>query len=117
VARSEEIPRSAFGSLCSLLVVSLLVGASLSAVEPGIRDLGRDTANQRLAVRHLTVSVARAVRQLVGEKHQAGQEPARNAGAIRPVLCSTVSASEHAGPRVAPIRVELLNLPPPARIG
>lgn len=118
---SQEVqtaPRSALSGICTLLVVGLLVGASLSGTDATVRDFGPDTANQRHAVRHITASVARAVRTFVGDHTKPALKPFR--AARRPVEGPVGPARIASLPR-APVpltvRVELLNLPPPAQRG
>jgi hypothetical protein len=111
-------PAPALGGICTLLVLGLLVGASLSAVQPGIRDLGRDIAGNRDAVRHLSESVAKAFRSIVGDqtKPSLHTAPAFRADTQpRAFALAAPSALLHE-PRPPRLRAELLNLPPPAML-
>jgi hypothetical protein len=114
----QTSPRSAFSGICTLLAVGLLVGASLSAVQPGIRDLGRDTAVERAAVRNLTVTLARAVRDFVGDKTKPAKLPAARGPLSKPAPAWRIAPTvERLGSAPLSLRVELLDLPPPALRG
>jgi len=104
--------------MCALLVLGLLVGASLSAVQPGIRDLGRDTAGQREAVRQISETVAKAFRSMVGDE----TKPALHAAPGTPSPARTRAivrggVERGSGMAASPLlRAEMLNLPPPALV-
>ena len=113
-ATTPAAPRTAFSGICTLVVVGLLIGASLSGTEPGFRELGSDGVNQRHAVRHITETVARAVRTLVGEPTRPALLAAARPPKV-PVIRITPDArlSDLHGPPTANVRVALLDLPPP----
>jgi hypothetical protein len=109
--------RSALAGASALMVVALVLGADLKAARPAVRDLQRDAAVERAAVRHLTASLARAVRDLVG--------PQSHKSAIHAFVATDVGSAEVAGAvragfapeRASPLdllRAALLDLPPPA---
>jgi hypothetical protein len=114
---SEGPPRlPAFVSTSAMLILSVAVLLSVEQIRPVVRELQRDTAVERAAVRQLAGHLARAVRDLAGR----GCRPApHRVGLVR----AWDSLSRTAAP--APVSAEvpgglcrpreaLLNLPPPA---
>jgi hypothetical protein len=98
----------------ALVVVALVLGTDLAA-RPVAGESQREALVERPAVRHLTTSLARAVRELVGER-------VGGAAIAFQVICDTgPSPFQHALPTAAPDapvgRVQLLpsliDLPPP----
>jgi hypothetical protein len=117
--RSTPIPatRTALAGLSALLVVGVILGTTLATVEPGFRDAGRESHRDLTPARQFKASLAKAVRQLVGDHHK----PAileRNALAARAgteVQTPSISGEPKSVPSTL-VRVELLNLPPPASL-
>lgn len=122
---STPTPRPAAGSRPSvahataLLVLSLIVAASIDPLRPIAREVQRETAPERAAVRELTATLAKAVRSLCGSP------------TVKPVsLAAVVSIGSGGGdarcvgrfaahrasaPGPVRLRVALLDLPPPVR--
>lgn len=63
-AHSNQASTSRTGrsALPALLVVSLLIGVTISAIKPGVRALHRDAAAEFHATRQIAKTIARAVR-------------------------------------------------------
>lgn len=108
--------RGPLTSVSALLVVGLLVGTSLRTIQPGVRDVQRDSGSDRAAVRQLTETLARAVRELVGsDTHKPHAAPA-----IRSAMGEVADHGRRPAPAEPPaefgrhLRTELLDLPPPA---
>jgi hypothetical protein len=100
----------------ALLVLSVALSVSLDQLRPMVRELQRETATDRTAVRELAVNLARAVRRLVGSQSlraYAAPRPSPEYGAAA-ASGSTRRASvlDETGPVHRP-RVQLLDLPPP----
>ena len=113
---TPTVSRSAFSGICTLAVVGLLIGASLSGTEPGFRDLGQNAAHQRHAVRHITQTMARAVRTLVGDQTKPALSalPVGRPGRADRGLVGIPANGRHEAPPRSNVRLALLNLPPPA---
>ena len=107
--------RAPLAGVSALLVVSLFLGATLTA-KPAIRDAGRDNAVERAAVRQLTASLAKAVRQLVGsDQHKPGLHTVALVGLGAERLAALPRPIETARrPLIPLLRATLLDLPPPA---
>lgn len=107
--------RTALAGASALVVVALVLGADLKSPRPMVRESQRDSMVERAAVRHLTESLARAVRDLVGPQHQPAIHaqlgldlvPAPAAGSWPP------SADQVGGVLCILLRPEMLDLPPP----
>ena len=117
-ASTRPGPRPSVAHATAVLVLSLVVAASIDPLRPIAREVQRETAPERAAVRELTATLAKAVRSLCGSPTV---KPVALAGAIR----ATADASAAVGqsdtapadrdqPRPVMPRVELLDLPPPA---
>jgi len=118
MTRSASTFRGPLTSVSALLVVGLLVGTSLRVMDPVIRSHHRDSGTERAAVRQLTATLARAVRELVGSdthKPSAGQS-------VRTGLGEALAHGRQIAPSDPPsirgrhLRTELLDLPPPAAL-
>lgn len=115
VSRTAPALRAPLAGVSALLVVTLFLGASLNAAKPAMGQTTRDSAAERVAVRQLTVSLARAVRHLVGsDQHKpciqawaGGQAAVSDAEIIR------VRIEREMPPPVALLGTNLLDLPPP----
>jgi hypothetical protein len=115
-AKARSNMRSALAGASALVVVALVLGADLKAARPLVRDLQRDNVVDRSAARHLTATLARAVRELVGQQ---SEQPAIHAAPgldLGPV--DSVRVFARAGPETGArvlnlVRPALLNLPPP----
>jgi hypothetical protein len=97
-----------------LLVVGVMLAASLDGLGP-IRPCQRDAGSERAAVRQITQSFARAVRELVGsDRHKPMVRPSLpRVPEAGDVLCARLGADE---PRQAVrLRSALIDLPPPRR--
>lgn len=117
--RHQNAARSALASASALLLLGVLTAASLDLRDPVLREFRRDVAAERAAVRQLTITLAKAVRGIVGGADQANlaTKPA-DADAWLPAAVSAsvpVVAGDLPGPR-PPLREELHNLPPPLRV-
>jgi hypothetical protein len=115
-SRTGPALRARLAGISALLVVSLFLGASLNAAKPAVREAARDSAAERMAVRELTVSLARAVRHLVGSDQH---KPCLNAVPGRPISIAIRAARPVCDERRSPpvvmlLRTGLLDLPPPA---
>ena len=113
--------RSALIGASALVVVALVLGADLSARSAGNagragNEFQREALVERPAVRQLTTSLARAVRELVEPRVQGAAITAHlgwDLGLIAPVGASPRGhENEPSGP-IAMLLPELLDLPPP----
>jgi len=97
-------------------MVGLLVGTSLRAMDPGIRDHHRDSGTERAAVRQLTATLARAVRELVGsDTHKPSTSQSVRSGMGEALTHGRqLAPSDPPALRGRHLRTELLDLPPPA---
>ena len=114
-SRSVAIARGPLAGISALLVFSLFLGVSLNAGKPAMQERARDTAAERVAVRQLTASLARAVRHLVGSDQH---KPCLNRlAAFGPGVAELarvpVMARVECLPPVPLLRTGLLDLPPP----
>jgi len=109
--------RAPLAGVSALLVVSLFLGASLNAAKPALGSAQRETMSERAAVRQLTASLAKAVRQLVGsDQHKPClYTPAALLGATARPAALMAGADAGPVPSVPLLRAALLDLPPPAR--
>lgn len=114
--RSQTATRNALASASALLLLGVLTAASLDLRDPVFREFRRDVAAERAAVRQLTITLAKAVRGMVGGADQAGLAPkAAGAAAWTPgpvAVAMPVVSDDLPGPR-PPLREALHNLPPP----
>lgn len=101
------------------LVLGLLVAASIDPLRPIAREVQRETAPERAAVRELTATLAKAVRSLCGSPTV---KPVALAGAAASAIDADGAATatrgrdaSDAAPAPVRLRAELLDLPPPAR--
>ncbi|MEX2219059.1 MAG: hypothetical protein WD749_09900 [Phycisphaerales bacterium] len=110
-------PRATIAGLSALLVVGVLLGASLSGAETAALGARSEAAHRdRLAPRQFAASLARAVRELVGEPQKPVLQPAWVA--VAPSAIRIEAAPTEAAPLAAPIAriaLALLDLPPPSR--
>jgi hypothetical protein len=115
-SRSAATVRGPLSGISALLVFSLFLGVSLNAAKPAMQGPTPGSAAERIAVRQLTASLARAVRHLVGsDQHKPCLHPLADGGhgivllARRPVRDERLLP-----PGVMLLRSGLLDLPPPA---
>ena len=114
--------RAALIGASALVVVALVLGADLSARSAVVRigtEAQRESLVDRPAVRQLTTTLARAMRELTDPP---AQDPAISAhlswdlGLIAPVgAIRALPAADRPG-AVAMLLPELLDLPPPANV-
>lgn len=104
--------RNALASASAILLMGMLAAATLELADPTMR---REPVSERAAVRQLTVTLARAVRGIVGEERaHAAAAPAATVAVSPAPAAATVRPAERgasAGERL--LRAELLDLPPP----
>ena len=113
--RAGQTLRAPLAGVSALLVFSLFFGASLNASGPAMQESRRE-AGERIAARQLTVTLARAVRQLVGSDQH---KPCLHAAAHGPVSIAErasrpVRDERLVTPGVMLLRTSLIDLPPPA---
>ena len=97
-----------------LLVVGVMLAASLDGLGP-IRPCQRDAGSERAAVRQITQSFARAVRELVGsDRHKPMVRPSLPPIPDAGVAFSARHRAEMPRP-AARLRSALIDLPPPTR--
>ena len=115
-SRSSAPLRAPLASVSALLVVSLFLGASLANAKPALREATRNAAAERVAVRQLTDSLARAVRHLVGSDQHKPCLRAAIPGSIGIAAraAAPVADERETTPPIALPRKGLLVLPPPA---
>jgi hypothetical protein len=115
-SRTAPSLRAPLAGVSTLLLVSLILGASLNATKPAVRYAGPDRAVERAAFRPLTASLAKAVRRMVGsDQHKPClYASARVAFADAGQARSLWTPADAPAPAVALLRVWLLDLPPPA---
>ena len=98
-----------------MLLVGLLIGVTVSALKPGVRNVVRDGRLETVATRHITATLTHAVRDLVGVKRQTPAIPVVAMGRRRAAQVSNaavqVAEFVSSGPRL--LRESLLALPPP----
>jgi hypothetical protein len=100
----------------ALLLLGVAMSLSVEQIAPVVRELQRETATERAAVRELAASLAKAVRQLSGTDfgHQHPGRPQNGGWADASAPKCTAPIEPLLGPaRVRQPRVALLNLPPP----
>ncbi|MCC6660058.1 MAG: hypothetical protein IT437_04150 [Phycisphaerales bacterium] len=114
---SEGPPRlPAFISTSAMLLLSVAVLLSVEQIRPVVREIQRETATERDAVRLIAGHLARAVRGLAGSGECLKQRPV---AAARPWMPAAATAATRRpepdlpGALCRP-RDALLNLPPPA---
>ncbi len=107
--------RAPLAGVSALLVVSLFLGASINASKPVVGQTVRDAAADRVAVRELTASLARAVRHLVGsDQHKPCLQIATDRRSRVTSLTGDRIRNDAGGPRgMKLLRSDLLDLPPP----
>jgi hypothetical protein len=117
--RTRSGLRSALAGASALVVVALVLGSDLKPVRPAAREFQRESAVERAATRHLTASLARAVRELVGGQ---AHTPAIHTPlgidlglALRPGSNLPAASAEHFAPVIL-LRAALLDLPPPTTV-
>jgi hypothetical protein len=107
--------RAAFIGLSALLVMGVVLGASLRPVEAVAAT--RESERAQTPARQFSATLAKAVRELVGGEHHkpalAGRGPVKvaeplPAPAVPGTVCEGCQGSRHT------VRVESLDLPPPA---
>jgi hypothetical protein len=114
---SDSPPRlPAFVSTSAMLLLSVAVLLSVEQIRPVVRELQRETAVEREAVRQLAGHLARAVRGLSGADqrttpHRLG--PARLWARPSTITLRPPGPADLPGALYRP-RDALLNLPPPA---
>jgi hypothetical protein len=109
--------RTALTGASVLLVAALMVASRAAAIDPAWAGVSRGAMPERAAVRQLSDTFARVVRDLVGgDQHKPAVQPESTwpSLAAGPVVGVAVreAGPERAAVRV-PVRVALLNLPPP----
>jgi hypothetical protein len=110
---ARPLGRTAVSGITALLLVGLLTGSAF-ATPPGAR--ARDISQERIAVREITTSITRAVRELVGSDHHkpcltlaypVRSQSLRDARpGVRPAAFPATAACH--------VEVQFLDLPPPA---
>lgn len=116
VHRPASPLRGPLSGVSALVVVGLLLGASFRALEPAVREVQRETGADRIAVRQISATLAKAVRELVGsDTHKpCAHQPSGltvAAATLGRALATWLSAIM---PSQRLLRTELLDLPPPA---
>jgi hypothetical protein len=103
-----------------LLVVGLILGTTLTTSDPGFRDTTRESHRDITPARQFKVTLAKAVRQLVGgDQHKPVLVERGPVVAAANQTVSVPASAPHApGPQGAGrgVRVEHLDLPPPASL-
>lgn len=101
--------------MSAVIIVGLLIGVAVSSFKPGLRGIVRDAESQGQVTRHITATLARAVRELVGSDHH---RPAIAVAATfverEPRLATLVAGNHTPGATTRLLRESLLALPPPA---
>jgi hypothetical protein len=114
--RSGSNLRAPLAGISALLVVSLVMGAHLRAVRPGVGEVSRESLSERTVIRHLAQTAAKATREpSASDRHKPGSLTA-NPAAPRPTGAARgmAAVSPIAEPQAPVLRAELLDLPPPA---
>ncbi len=109
-------PRTTLAGVSTLLLFGLLVSVAVEPLRPVVRELQREATAERAAVRQLTDSLARAVRDLVGADTQRPAARVTDPSTIRERFAAATTRPEIPVATVADVRrprVELLDLPPP----
>ena len=112
-------PRHGVAHATAVLVLGLIVAASVEPLRPIAREVQRETAPERAAVRELTATLAKAVRSLCGSPtvKPVAFAAARTFGPLHSdeIEHGTPSTAREGPVGPALLRTELLDLPPPAR--
>lgn len=110
---SDQYSRPQRASLSALLVVSLLIGVTISAIKPGVRALHRDASADLLATRHIAQSLVRVVRGLASRDDQrpAVRLVSNQSPPPRPIRQRAGAEVQLRDPSM--LRESLLALPPP----
>jgi hypothetical protein len=113
--------RTALAGASAILVVALVLGADLSTrPASGVGEFQREALVERPAVRHLTTSLARAVRELVGDgaRMQGPAITAHLSWDLGPVMPVGMPVTAHQIDQPLPAMIllpALIDLPPPER--
>ena len=116
-ARPATSLRVHLAGISALVVVGFVLGSSFGAVRFAAPASESDRVAERAAVRELTATFAKAVRQLVGsDQHKPIGHAAIVAGCAAGITAAATLATISPDVIVrSDIRLEQLDLPPPAR--
>jgi hypothetical protein len=116
-ARPATSLRVHLAGISALVVVGFVLGSSLGTVRFAAQASEGERVSERAAVRELAATFAKAVRQLVGsDQHKPIGHAAIVAGCAAGISAAVTLASASPDFIVrSEVRLELLDLPPPAR--
>ena len=115
-SQSTRTPsRSTIAGLSAVLVIAVVFGSSFTLPEAGAGNLGRASTPRNLApARQFAASLAKAVRDLVGDQHKpALQDRSTLFSASCAATAAVIVLAEPRPITTRLVRVEHLDLPPP----